>query len=89
MTENIREKLHNFSEQSIAETDVEGICEIFRKTVQQIGDDILGKRELVPRNLWITQEILYLMDERRVYKNWNDEIYKGIQKKVTRKAKEN
>ncbi|XP_060531543.1 uncharacterized protein LOC132705128 [Cylas formicarius] len=76
--------------ETIGEYQVDNIWDSLKKTMNSVSQNILGYRQSVPKNKWMTEEILRLMDERRKHKNVNPDQYSLLNSRIRseiRKAK--
>ncbi|XP_060519890.1 uncharacterized protein LOC132698058 [Cylas formicarius] len=77
-------------QETSGEYQVDNIWDSLKKTMNSVSQNILGYRQSVPKNKWMTEEILRLMDERRKHKNVNPDQYSLLNSRIRseiRKAK--
>ncbi|XP_049776112.1 uncharacterized protein LOC126163201 [Schistocerca cancellata] len=86
-SESIREQLTGMGERNTVEEEWVAL----RDEVVKAAEDQVGKKTRASRNLWVTEEILNLIDERRKYKNAVNEAgkkeYKRLKNEIDRKCK--
>ena len=82
----VKNKLNTDYEKTVTNLNVENEIEKLYKTVEIIKSDML-QPHTDKKKSWMTDEILQLMEKRRVYKNSPQE-YKNTQRIIKRKIKE-
>lgn len=58
-----------------------------KETVKKIEKENIGPNNERSKKVWMTEEILMMMDERRTYKNKNTDMYKTTNKLIQKKVK--
>ena len=77
--------------QDIGNDTAEQHWEKIERAIKRANEIVLPKKEKKVKKLWMTDSILELMDERRKYKDRNNERYKCLNKRIHKecnKAKE-
>ena len=73
------------------EVTIEKQWSVLRDEVVKAADEVVGLQVLVAKKAWVTQEILEMIDERRKYKNAQDEVgkqtYRRLHNEIGRKCK--
>ena len=64
---------------------------VLQDEIVRAADEVVGPNVLVPKKVWVTQEILEMIDERQKYKNAHDEVgkeeYRRLHNEIGRKCK--
>lgn len=86
------QKLKELQTDDSKESDIEKIWKNINSAIGAAAGKVIGKSTQAKRKLWMTEEILLLMDERRKYKNDTSELgklkYKSLKNKINRICKE-
>ena len=68
--------------------DVNDTWEKTKKIIQDTAEEICGREGIQPKKIWMTQEILEKMEERRQQKDVNIDRYREINREIKRMCKE-
>ena len=73
---------------SLQPETTENLWQSFKNVIHEVQENELGTQERRAKQKWMTEEILALMDKRRVYKHIDNNKYKEIHKQITKLIKE-
>lgn len=83
----INKEFEAIKSENVNNTNIEDAWEKIKNKTVKVEQEIIGYGNRIAKKEWMTEEILAMMDHRRLYKNNNIEKYKEIDREIRNKIR--